>query len=92
MRYIKFTGGTGYCGCDFEEVEAFPDSASDIFLDAVAVNKAHDNAVSLEHCATGGIDEDFETEEDREAYYADAYCHWEEISEEDYRELKEEGL
>lgn len=87
MRYIKFTGGTGYCGEDFESVEAFPDSTFDSFIDDIADDKAYDNAASFEH-----YEELFETEEEREAYYADAYCHWEEISEEDYKSLKEEGL
>lgn len=88
MRYIHFSGGTPYCGCDFDEVEEFPDDTEDSFLDQIAEDKAHDNGESFEYCATGW-GEGFESEEEEESYYMDCWCNWEEISEEEYMELLE---
>lgn len=89
MRYIRFTGGTGYCGCDFDEVEVFDDDTPDSDIDDCADDMARDNGESFEYCATDW-GEDFETEEDRDAYYEDCWCNWEEISEEEYKEIKGE--
>lgn len=84
MRYIKFEGGTRYCGTDFESYEAY-EEIEDSVLDEIAIDLAQDNAESYEYLETGW-DEDFEDEEDRENYYADAYCNWTEITEEEYKE------
>lgn len=91
MRYIKFSGGTGYCGCGFEEVEEFPDSASDTFLDGLASDKAYDNGESFTYCATGW-GEDFESEQDEQDYYESCYCDWKEISKEEYERILKEGF
>ena len=84
MRYIRFTGGTGYCGCDIEDYRA-PDSVEDHEIDLIAEDMAHDNAESYEHVATGW-GEGWESEQDEEDYYANAYCDWEEITREEYIE------
>lgn len=85
MRYIHFTGGNDYCGCDIDEQEAFPDNVTDYELDEIAENKAIENGESFSHCATGW-NEDFESEEEEEDYYEGCWCEWEEISKEEYEE------
>ena len=90
-RYIYFTGGTGYCGCDFEEVMEYPDGTPDEILDIDAQEKAIDNGESFEHVATGW-DDDFETDEEREDYYAECWCNWTEITKEEYDEKVAEGM
>lgn len=32
MRFIKFIGGNGYCGCDIKEYEAFEDETRTLFF------------------------------------------------------------
>ncbi len=95
-RYIKITGGTGFCGCDFEEYLVFDDSICNEAIDEVAWDIANGNAESYEdierdYC----IDEDeyddyddYETavNEAREMYYADVECSWKEITKEEYEE------
>lgn len=90
MRYIHFFGDNGYCGTDYHHFEAFPDSASDNFLNGVSDDMAHDNAESYSYLATGW-DGSFESEEEEEQYYQDALanCVWEELSKEQWDELKE---
>ena len=80
MRYIRFTGGNGYCGCDLETYEKFEDDATDEYLDEYACDLAKDNAESYE-----GIF-DFEDDEEIEEYYESIYYDWEEVSEDEYNE------
>lgn len=47
----------------------------------------YDNAQSFRHCATGW-GSDFESEEEREAYYEDCCGSWVYISKEEYEENK----
>lgn len=89
MRYIKFIGGTDYCGTDFTLVREYEDDWSDADLNEEADELATANGESFEYLATGW-DNDFETEEDREAYYEGCYCGWEEISKEEYDEFGED--
>lgn len=87
MRYIYFTGGNGYCGCDIDEVSVFPDDTTDEELDQYAYEMAIDNAETYEYVATGW-DEGWESEEAEDLYYQDSYCNWVEITEEEYKEMK----
>lgn len=80
MRYIKFTGGNGYCGCDLETYEKFEDNTPDEYLNDYAYDLARDNAESYE-----GVF-DFEDDEEIVEYYSDIYYDWEEVSEEEYNE------
>lgn len=80
MRYIKFIGGTGYCGTDFEEVKAFSDSTTDEELYTYSEELAHDNAAEYE------MDVDGDYFEDGGEYFETAYCDWTEITEEEYKE------
>lgn len=97
MRYFKFSGGTGYCGMDFEEYQAWKDEdVTEEALEEEAQSLANDNAASYE--SSDLCEEDFETLEDfeealaqeSEDYWADVYGNWEEVSEEEYNEYKED--
>lgn len=83
MRYIKFSGGTDYCGTEFEDIQAFEDSVTDSELDEQAEEMARENGESYSYLHTGWEDE-FEDEDDEEAYFAGCYCNWEEVSYEEY--------
>lgn len=85
MRFIKFFGENGYCGCDFEQYEKYEDDMPDDVLDEIAADLVQENAESFEHAATGWGN-DFESEEDREFYYENASGGWEEVAEEEYNE------
>ncbi len=85
MRYIKFIGGNGYCGCDIEEYKTFKDGYPDELIDQYARELAESNGEDFEHIATG-YDGEFETEEERESYYEDCWCNWEEITLEEWEE------
>lgn len=86
MVYIKFVGGNGYCGCDWEEYQAFEEFNEKEF-DEILEELSYENAESYEYIATGW-GEDFETEEDREDYYDRALSegNWFEVTEEEYEE------
>ena len=84
MRYIKFTGGTGWSGCDFEDYVAY-ENIFDEELDAIAEEYAAENGETYEYVAIGW-GEDWETEQDREDYYENCWCEWEEISKEEFDE------
>ena len=47
-----------------------------------------DNAQSFEYIVTGW-DENFELEEEREDYYGNLECGWEEITKEEYEENRQ---
>ena len=86
MVYIKFVGGNGYCGCDWEEYQAFEEFNEKEF-DEILEELSYENAESYEYIATGW-GEDFETEDDREDYYDRALSegNWFEVTEEEYEE------
>lgn len=98
MRYIKFWGGTPFCGTDYEEYEVFEDSITDDELDNISADKSTDNAASYEDLERDySIDrDDYETEEAyedalaeaSEEYYAESSGGWEEVTEEEYNENK----
>lgn len=84
MRYFKFHGGNGYCGCDFTDYVAFEDDEVDEdLLNEYDEEFARNNAESFSHVATGWC-EDWEDEQEEEDYYANAWCVHEEITEEEY--------
>lgn len=85
MKYVKFEGGTSYCGCDFEEYEKYEDDITNEELDDILNEMINDNAQSYEHCATGS-DGSFEDEEEEDEYYDSAYGTWTFISEEEFLE------
>lgn len=87
MKYVRFYGGNGYCGCDYEEYVAFEDDESPAIIDAYSNELAYENAESYEYVVTG-YDEDFDTVEERDEYYEDAYsyCGWDYCSKEEFEE------
>lgn len=88
MIYVRFFGGNGYCGCDYEEYHAYDnDDVTEAELEQIAVDMAYENAEQYEYVVTGW-QEDWESEEDRESYYDDAlsYCGWEYCSKGEYED------
>lgn len=85
-RYILFTGGNSYCGCDFEEVHVFDDSVGDEELDEMLEELVFENGESYEYVETGWY-EGFESEEERDHYYNEL-CegNWIELDRDDYIE------
>lgn len=90
MRYFFVHGGTGYCGCDFEDVFECPDEVTEAEVDQITSEMALDNGEIYEYVASGW-EEEFETEQDRDDYYAGCWCDWEEITKEQYDCYKETG-
>ena len=69
MIYVRFFGGNGYCGCDYEEYHAYDnDDVTEAELEQIAIDMAYENAEQYEYVVTGW-QEDWESEEDRESYY-----------------------
>ena len=91
MKYIRFYGGNGYCGCDYEYYESFGDDTSENEIETYATELGYENAESYEYVATGW-NEDFETEDDRQEYYEDAlsYCGWDYCTKEEFEENTKE--
>lgn len=89
MKYVHFSGSNGYCGTDYDEYMAFEDDYSENEICEYSDELAHSNAESYEYMETGW-DSDFESEDDREAYYDDAmtYCSWDYCSKEEYEANK----
>ena len=102
MRYIKFEGGTAFCGCDFTELCVFDNSITDYELDNIADEYAAENGDSYINIERdyGIYREDFNNDEEYndafeqavEWYWEDCYCNWTELSrEERIDEYLEEG-
>lgn len=85
MRYIKFFGGNGYCGCDFKDYQVFDDDITDSDLEEIAHDLGMENAESYEYVVTGWYN-DFESQEERDDYYGNIDFGWEEITKEEYEE------
>lgn len=85
MKYVKFICDTPYCGTETEEYLSFDDDITEEELNDILNDIIHDNAESFEYCATGW-GEDFESEEDREAYYEDCTGSWAFVTKEEYEE------
>lgn len=89
-RYIKITAGTPYCGTEEEFFQVFDDDTSDEFINEIAEENRQDQAESFEYLGRGGWDEDWESEEAKDDYYADCYAEWVEMTKEEfYKECNE---
>jgi len=86
MKYVRFYGDNGYCGCNYEEYISFEDNITEEEIEAYSNDIAYQNAESYEYMLTGRMD--WENEDERESYYEDAlsYCGWEYCSKEEYIE------
>ena len=91
MKYVRFYGGNGYCGCDYEYYESFGDDVSENEIETYATELGYENAEAYEYVVTGW-NEDFETEDDRQEYYEDAlsYCGWDYCTKEEFEENTKE--
>ena len=86
MKYVKFHGETGYCGCDFDEYEKYDDNVTEEFLNEVLDDMVHENGESFEYCATGWGNS-WESEEEEDEYYENCSGSWEFITKEEYEEM-----
>ena len=87
MKYVRFYGGNGYCGCDYEEYQSFEDDILESLIDEYSKDLAYENAEAFEYIVTGWGNS-WESEEDRDSYYENAfdYCGWDYCSEEEFKE------
>lgn len=87
MKYVRFYGGNGYCGCDYEEYVMFDDDCPEDEIENYSSQLAYENAETYEYVVTGW-NEDWESEEDRDWYYEDVmeYCGWDYCSQEEFEE------
>ena len=92
MFYYKFTATTEYCGTECEEFHKFEVKPKLEELNELAEQIARENAESYEYLVTGWDNDNIEDmtegeiEELLNNYYADAFCSYEEITEEEYNE------
>jgi hypothetical protein len=81
-KYILFECGTGYCGCDFEDVMFYPDDTHEDTIDIDCWGMAEDNAQNYAYCHFGG--EDYTDEEWNEYIENYVCCDWREITRAEY--------
>lgn len=98
MKYFKFTANTPYCGTEEERYVAFPDSATVKELEEYADEMTHDLGESFEYLVFGwnadpvgdGEISQEEYDEQIDNFYADCYCEYTEVSEEEF--IENEGV
>lgn len=97
MKYIKVVMDTAYAGTREEEYLVVEDDVTDDEIDQWVEGMAEDHADMYRYLATDDIyEEDYAEEEDyeeaitqaEEDYNQDIYHSWEEISEEDAKEME----
>lgn len=86
MKYVKFSGETGYRGCGFDLFAEFEDNTSEQFLNQYLKEVSYKNAKECVYVVTGDWGNDFENEEEEEEYYENAESNgsWEYITKEEY--------
>ena len=94
-RYVHFSFDNGYCGCQGEQYIklTFEDDTTEEKIEETIKEYFEEEMYEfLETYAyvARGWGEDWETEEDEEAYYCGDYCGWELVSEEEYKENLED--
>ena len=82
--FVRINYSNGYCGCDESEVLEVENIEE---AEAYAAEGIYDYAELYTYVATGW-NEDFESEEEEEAYYENCTFDIEEITEEEYQEEK----
>ena len=82
-KYILFSGGNGYCGCDFEDVLFYPNDTDENQIDADGWAMAEDNATTYSHYHFGW-GEEYTDEEWQD--FLDNYVEysWQEITRAEY--------
>lgn len=96
MRYIKLSGGTMFCGTDFEEFlyTDFTNAQLDDYLADLVAENADEYAYmvwgwgvySAEEYAEEAEITVEEAEEMKEDYFAETWGEWEEITEQEYED------
>lgn len=81
-RYIIVTRSNGYCGCDSTECYIFPEGTTNEEIDKYIEEGMYDYAESYEYVARGW-DEDWEDEDEAEAYYNECCFDWHDATEEE---------
>lgn len=91
MKYVRFYGGNGYCGCDYEEYYEFDDSVSEESIEEISQELAYEYAESYEYVATGW-GQSWETEDDEIEYYDNAHdeAGWDYCTKEEFEENTKE--
>lgn len=93
MKYYKFTATTPYPGTDRVELIESEEGMSQGEITAMCEELAYENGETYAHLAAGGWEEDWESEEDEENYYADCVCTCEELTfEQWFDEMDNQGL
>lgn len=85
--YILFSGGNGYCGCDWEEALIVDDNTPIRELDQIAYHMAMDYADDYDYVAEGYNDGTWDSEEAETDYYEGIDYNWVELTEEEYNEF-----
>lgn len=83
MYYYKFTATTPYCGTDTEELFESEEPLEQWAIDEMCADYAREVGETYSYLATGW-DEDWDTEEDEENYFADCSCECEELTFEEW--------
>ncbi len=85
MKYVRFFISNGYSGCDYIADMKFSYDPTDDELDDLCIQFCYENAESYEYVARGRYEE-WESQEDRDAYYSDAlyYSSWLYITKEEF--------
>lgn len=89
--YVRFSFSNGYCSCDREDyergvgVDDITQEEVDSYIQEEFKDRMYEYLKTYEYVATGW-GKDWESEEDREAYYQGEYCSWNYITEEEYHE------
>lgn len=89
-RYIVVIRSNGYCGCDSTECYIFPEGTTDKEIEEYIEEGMYDYAEDYEYVARGGWDEDWESEDDAEAYYTECDFEWHDAEEDEIEEYEGE--
>ena len=88
MKYVRFTGGNGFVGCDYEEYREYDDDTPEFVIENDSLEICEENAESYAY-QRFGWDEDY-SDEDYDEYLEDCYCDWTYISKEEFIESSQE--
>ena len=92
MKYYKFTATTPYCGTNMVELVETEEPLEQWAIDEMCTDYAREVGETYSYLATGW-DEDWDTEEDEENYFADCSCICEELTFEQWLdEMDNQGL
>ena len=82
MKYVRFTGGNGFAGCEYEEYQEYNDDTPDYIIEEDALMVCEENAESFAYMRFG--DDPYTDEEFADYVANDCYFDWEYITEEEF--------